>query len=200
MLAVAALALPLGALGCSLGNSWLSASRAVRPGADLIGNRINVTVRLDNPTCLETACSCSDVTPPYQLGPGARFVVPGVPGGDRELLHYEARRRPGAATRSARWPSAWPTRSGSPRSPRSWPLPRRDRPPPGGAADRPRPGRRAGLLGRDQGPLPVLPGRRVLHHSVYRDGDETCARSTGAPRPSGPADDPPGGAPRRPGR
>jgi uncharacterized protein (DUF58 family) len=92
MLAVAALALPLGALAVvTWGNSRLSASRAARPVRTSVGNRISVTVRLDNPTRLETGVLLLEDRLPYQLGPGARFVVPGIPGGDRELLHYELR-------------------------------------------------------------------------------------------------------------
>jgi uncharacterized protein (DUF58 family) len=92
MLAVAALALPLGALAVvTWGNSRLTSSRAVRPVRTSVGNRIAVTVRLDNPTRLETGVLLLEDRLPYQLGPGARFVVPGIPGGDRELLSYELR-------------------------------------------------------------------------------------------------------------
>src|SRR4029453_2620311 len=92
MLAVAALALPLGALGVvTWGNSRLTSSRSVRPVRTSVGNRIAVTGRLDNPTRLETGVLLLEDRLPYQLGPGARFVVPGIPGGDRELLSYEVR-------------------------------------------------------------------------------------------------------------
>ncbi|MFL6219541.1 MAG: DUF58 domain-containing protein [Actinomycetes bacterium] len=92
MLAVAALALPLGALAVvTWGNSRLASSRSVRPVRTSVGNRIAVTVRLDNPTRLETGVLLLEDRLPYQLGPGARFVVPGIPGGDRELLSYEVR-------------------------------------------------------------------------------------------------------------
>jgi uncharacterized protein (DUF58 family) len=92
MLAVAAIALPVGALAVvTWGNSRLTSSRAVRPVRTSVGNRINVTVRLDNPTRLETGVLLLEDRLPYQLGPGARFVVPGIPGGDHELLNYELR-------------------------------------------------------------------------------------------------------------
>ena len=92
MLAVAALALPLGALAVvTWGNSRLASSRSVRPVRTSVGNRIAVTVRLDNPARLETGVLLLEDRLPYQLGPGARFVVPGIPGGDRELLSYELR-------------------------------------------------------------------------------------------------------------
>jgi uncharacterized protein (DUF58 family) len=92
MLAVAALALPLGALAVvTWGNSRLASSRSVRPVRTSVGNRIAVTVRLDNPTRLETGVLLLEDRLPYQLGPGARFVVPGIPGGDRQLLNYELR-------------------------------------------------------------------------------------------------------------
>jgi uncharacterized protein (DUF58 family) len=92
MLAVATLALPLGAfLVVTWGNYRLASTRSVRPVRTSVGNRIAVTVRLDNPTRLETGVLLLEDRLPYQLGPGARFVVPGVPGGDRELLQYELR-------------------------------------------------------------------------------------------------------------
>ncbi|HEX2373264.1 MAG TPA: DUF58 domain-containing protein, partial [Actinomycetota bacterium] len=92
MLAVAALALPLLALAVvRWGNARLTSSRSVRPVRTSVGNRIAVTVRLDNPARLETGVLLLEDRLPYQLGPGARFVVPGIPGGDRELLHYELR-------------------------------------------------------------------------------------------------------------
>jgi uncharacterized protein (DUF58 family) len=92
MLAVAALALPLGALAVvTWGNSRLASSRSVRPVRTSVGNRIAVTVRLDNPTRLETGVLLLEDRLPHQLGPGSRFVVPGIPGGDRELLSYELR-------------------------------------------------------------------------------------------------------------
>ena len=77
MLAVAALVLPLGALaGVTWGNSRLTSSRSVRPVRTSVGNRIAVTVRLDNPARLETGVLLLEDRLPYQLGPGARFVVP----------------------------------------------------------------------------------------------------------------------------
>jgi uncharacterized protein (DUF58 family) len=92
MLAVAALALPTGALlVVTWGNYRLASSRSVRPVRTSVGNRIAVTVRVDNPTRLETGVLLLEDRLPYQLGPGARFVVPGIPGGDREALHYELR-------------------------------------------------------------------------------------------------------------
>ena len=125
MLAVAAVVLPVGALAVvTWGNSRLTSSRAVRPVRTSVGNRINVTVRLDNPTRLETGVLLLEDRLPYQLGPGARFVVPGIPGATVSCSTTSCGPPPGAATRSARWPSAWPTRSGWPRSPRSWPGPR----------------------------------------------------------------------------
>ena len=53
MLAVAALALPLGGLAVvTWGNARLTSSRSVRPVRTSVGNRIAITVRLDNPTRL----------------------------------------------------------------------------------------------------------------------------------------------------
>jgi uncharacterized protein (DUF58 family) len=90
MLAVAALALPAGALlVVTWGNYRLASSRSVRPVRTSVGNRIAVTVRVDNPTRLETGVLLLEDRLPYQLGPGARFVVPGIAG--REILHYELR-------------------------------------------------------------------------------------------------------------
>jgi hypothetical protein len=124
MLAVAAVALPLGALAVvRWGNARLTSSRSVRPVRTSVGNRIAVTVRLDNPARLETGVLLLEDRLPYQLGPGARFVVPGIPGATGSCSTTSCGRRPGAATRSGRWPSAWPTRSAWPRSPRSWPAP-----------------------------------------------------------------------------
>jgi uncharacterized protein (DUF58 family) len=92
MLAVAALALPAGALlVVTWGNYRLGSSRSVRPVRTSVGNRIAVTVRVDNPTRFETGVLLLEDRLPYQLGPGARFVVPAIPGGDRELLHYDLR-------------------------------------------------------------------------------------------------------------
>jgi uncharacterized protein (DUF58 family) len=92
MLAVAALALPAGALlVVTWGNYRLASSRSVRPVRTSVGNRIAVTVRVDNPTRLETGVLLLEDKLPYQLGPGARFVVPGISGGDREILHYDLR-------------------------------------------------------------------------------------------------------------
>src|SRR4029453_11829207 len=70
MLAVAALVLPLGALAVvTWGNSRLPSSRSVRPVRTSVGNRIAVTVRLDNPTRLETGVLLLEDRLPYQLGP-----------------------------------------------------------------------------------------------------------------------------------
>jgi uncharacterized protein (DUF58 family) len=92
MLAVAALALPAGALlVVTWGNYRLASSRSVRPVRTSVGNRIAVTLRVDNPTRLETGVLLLEDRLPYQLGPGARFVVPAISGGDRELLNYEVR-------------------------------------------------------------------------------------------------------------
>ena len=125
MLAVAALVLPLGALAVvTWGNSRLTSSRSVRPVRTSVGNRIAVTVRLDNPTRLETGVLLLEDRLPYQLGPGPASSSPGSPAATGSCSTTSCGRRPGAATRSARWPSGWPTPSGSPRSPRSWPAPR----------------------------------------------------------------------------
>jgi uncharacterized protein (DUF58 family) len=92
MLAVAALALPAGALlVVTWGNYRLASSRTVRPVRTSVGSRIQVTLRVDNPARLETGVLLLEDRLPYQLGPGARFVVPGIPGDDREVLHYDVR-------------------------------------------------------------------------------------------------------------
>jgi uncharacterized protein (DUF58 family) len=92
MLVIAALALPLGALlVVTWGNYRLACSRSVRPVRTAVGNRIQVTLRVENPARLETGVLLLEDRLPYQLGPAARFVVPGIPGGDRELLAYDLR-------------------------------------------------------------------------------------------------------------
>jgi uncharacterized protein (DUF58 family) len=92
MLAVASLALPAGALVVvTWGNYRLACGRTVRPLRTSVGNRIQVALRVDNPARLETGVLLLEDRLPYQLGPGARFVVPGIPGGDREVLHYDLR-------------------------------------------------------------------------------------------------------------
>ena len=166
MLAVAALALPLGALAVvTWGNSRLTSSRAVRPVRTSVGNRISVTVRLDNPTRLETGVLLLEDRLPYQLGPGARFVVPGIPGGDRELLNYELR----AAARGRYSIGPLAVRLADPFGLAQVTSEL------AGASDvivhprveslsAPGLGGELAVVGRDQGPLPVLPGRRVLHH------------------------------------
>ena len=92
MLAVAALALPVGALlVVTWGNYRLAASRSVRPVRTAVGNRLKVVLRVTNPGRLETGVLLLEDRLPYQLGPGARFVVPGISGGDREMLTYDVR-------------------------------------------------------------------------------------------------------------
>jgi uncharacterized protein (DUF58 family) len=90
MLAVAALALPLGAwLVVRLRNYRLTSSRTVRPLRATVGSRIAANVRLQNPSRFETGVLLLEDQLPYQFGPAARFVVPGVAGGDQETLSYE---------------------------------------------------------------------------------------------------------------
>ena len=92
MLAVAALALPVGALlVITWGNYRLASSRSVRPVRTAVGDRITVVLRVENPGRLETGVLLLEDRLPYQLGPGARFVVPGISGGDREALSYDLR-------------------------------------------------------------------------------------------------------------
>ena len=90
MLTVGALALPLGAwLVVRFGNYRLACSRTVRPLRTSVGGRIGVSLRLQNPVRFDTGVLLLEDQVPYQLGPGARFVVPGVAGGSHELLDYE---------------------------------------------------------------------------------------------------------------
>jgi uncharacterized protein (DUF58 family) len=90
MLAVAALVLPLGAwLVVRFGRYRLTCTRSVRPLRATVGSRIAATVRLHNPARFETGVLLLEDQLPYQFGPAARFVVPGLAGGDHETLHYE---------------------------------------------------------------------------------------------------------------
>jgi uncharacterized protein (DUF58 family) len=90
MLALAALLLPLGAwLVVRFGRYRLTCSRTVRPLRATVGCRIAATVRLHNPSRFETGVLLLEDKLPYQFGPAARFVVPGIAGGDRETLQYE---------------------------------------------------------------------------------------------------------------
>jgi uncharacterized protein (DUF58 family) len=90
MLAVAALLLPLaGFLIVRWGTYRLGCTRSLRPVRTAVGGRISVTVRLRNLGRLETGVLLLEDRLPYQLGPPARFVVPGIAGDDRELLNYE---------------------------------------------------------------------------------------------------------------
>ena len=90
MLAMAALVLPLGGfLIVRWGTYRLACTRSLHPVRTSVGGRISATVRLRNLGRLETGVLLLEDRLPYQLGPPARFVVPGVSGDDRELLHYE---------------------------------------------------------------------------------------------------------------
>ncbi|HEX6678961.1 MAG TPA: DUF58 domain-containing protein [Actinomycetes bacterium] len=90
MLAVAALVLPLGAwVVVRFGRYRLACVRTVRPLRATVGSRIAANVRLQNPSRFETGVLLLEDQLPYQFGPAARFVVPGIAGGDRETLHYE---------------------------------------------------------------------------------------------------------------
>src|SRR6266511_3326651 len=90
MLAVAALLLPLGGFVIvRWGTYRLGCTRSLRPVRTAVGGRISVTVRLRNLGRLETGVLLLEDRLPYQLGPPARFVVPGIAGDDRELLNYE---------------------------------------------------------------------------------------------------------------
>jgi uncharacterized protein (DUF58 family) len=90
MLAVAALLLPLaGFLIVRWGTFRLGCSRSIRPVRTSVGGRISVGVSLRNLGRLETGVLLLEDRLPYQLGPPARFVVPGIAGEDRELLNYE---------------------------------------------------------------------------------------------------------------
>ncbi len=90
MLAVAALLLPVGGfLIVRWGTFRLACTRSLRPVRTSVGGRIAVTVRLRNLGRLETGVLLLEDRIPYQLGPPARFVVPGIGGDDRELLNYD---------------------------------------------------------------------------------------------------------------
>ena len=90
MLAVGALALPAGAwLVVRLGRRRLAAARLARPLRVPQGGRVGVTVEVVNLGRVESGVLLVADQVPYQLGPPARFVLPGVPGGDRERLRYE---------------------------------------------------------------------------------------------------------------
>jgi uncharacterized protein (DUF58 family) len=90
MLALAALVLPLGAwLVVRFGRYRLACTRSVRPLRATVGGRISATVRLHNPSRFETGVLLLEDQLPYQFGPAARFVVPGLAGGDHETLKYE---------------------------------------------------------------------------------------------------------------
>jgi uncharacterized protein (DUF58 family) len=90
MLALACLALLGGSyLVVRWGNYRLACSRTVRPVRVSQGGRIAVTIRLVNSSRLETGVLLLEDRLPYQLGTPARFVVPGIGGEDKALLHYE---------------------------------------------------------------------------------------------------------------
>jgi uncharacterized protein (DUF58 family) len=90
MLALGALVLPLGAwLVIRFGNYRLASARSVRPLRTSVGGRVAVSVRLDNPSRMDTGVLLLEDQLPYQFGPAARFVVPGIGGGDRETIGYE---------------------------------------------------------------------------------------------------------------
>ena len=90
MLTVAALVLPMGGyLIVRLGRQRLAAARTVRPLRSWVGGRIAVTLRLDNPARWDTGVLLLEDRLPYQFGPAARFVVPGLPAGGRDNLRYE---------------------------------------------------------------------------------------------------------------
>jgi uncharacterized protein (DUF58 family) len=90
MLAVAALLLPAGGyLIVRWGTYRLGCTRSLRPVRASVGGRISVTINLRNLGRLETGVLLLEDRLPYQLGPPARFVVPGIGGDGRELLHYD---------------------------------------------------------------------------------------------------------------
>jgi uncharacterized protein (DUF58 family) len=90
MLALAALALPAGAwLVVRFGRRRLAAARLARPLRVPQGGKVGVTVEVANLGRIESGVLLVADQVPYQLGPPARFVLPGVPGGDRERLRYE---------------------------------------------------------------------------------------------------------------
>ena len=90
MLAVAAVLLPVGGfLIVRWGSYRLACTRSLRPVRASVGGRISVTIRLHNLGRLETGVLLLGDRLPYQLGPPARFVVPGIGGDDRELLNYD---------------------------------------------------------------------------------------------------------------
>ena len=90
MLAVAAVLLPVGGfLIVRWGSYRLACTRSLRPVRASVGGRISVTIRLHNLGRLETGVLLLEDRLPYQLGPPARFVVPGIGGDDRELLNYD---------------------------------------------------------------------------------------------------------------
>jgi uncharacterized protein (DUF58 family) len=90
MVAVGSLALPTGAwLVVRLGRRRLAAARLARPLRVPQGGKVGVTVEVMNLGRVESGVLLVADQVPYQLGPPARFVLPGVPGGDRERLRYE---------------------------------------------------------------------------------------------------------------
>ncbi|HZD73619.1 MAG TPA: DUF58 domain-containing protein [Actinomycetota bacterium] len=90
MLAVAALLLPIGGfLIVRWGTFRLGCTRSLRPVRASVGSRIAVTIRLQNLSRLETGVLLLEDHLPFQLGPPARFVVPGIGGDGREMLHYD---------------------------------------------------------------------------------------------------------------
>ena len=90
MLAVAALLLPVGGfLIVRWGTYRLACSRSLRPVRTSVGGHISVTVRLRNLGRLETGVLLLEDRLPYQLGPPARFVIPGIGGDDNERLSYD---------------------------------------------------------------------------------------------------------------
>ncbi|HZD67707.1 MAG TPA: DUF58 domain-containing protein, partial [Actinomycetes bacterium] len=90
MLAVAALLLPVGGyLIVRWGSYRLACTRALRPVRSSVGGRVSVTIRLQNLGRLETGVLLLEDRIPFQLGPPARFVVPGIGGDDRETFTYD---------------------------------------------------------------------------------------------------------------
>ena len=162
------------------------------PSTDLGQQRINVTVRLDNPTPYKDGRAPARGPAPLPARPRGPVRGPGSRAATGSCS-YELRAAR-AATRSARWPS----RPGRPVRARPGHLGAgrglgRDRPPRVEAADRPGLGGELASSAATKVRYLFSQGDEFYTTREYRDGDD-LRKVRLTPRPSGPAD-PPGGAP-----